>query len=250
MNTSFQKNLSVVKFVPEGGYKRDEKPALFLFLNVTAWKQTVEMTCNVFETISADKAIELQTRYHNAKTSLAAAAVLADMAKYTWSIRYNNARSYYIIGTGGNPVAGDAFDTSMVYLIGSQVSYVAGQVIKGLGKIAEGAGSKTTESLTSLYRAVGPDEFYNVMKTGEFSVIPNGLQAKQFGLSFEETLKFADKYSDIGAIIEVKVPTSVLNKIGDFTQVDKFIFKNGTVTIQADKLGDFNKIIQELIHKY
>jgi hypothetical protein len=88
------------------------------------------------------------------------------------------------------------------------------------------------------------------MKTGEFSVIPNGLQAKQFGLSFEETLKFADKYSDIGAIIEVKVPTSALNKIGDFTQVDKFIFKNGTVTIQADKLGEFNKIIQELIHKY
>jgi hypothetical protein len=110
--------------------------------------------------------------------------------------------------------------------------------------------SKTGESLTSLYRAVGPDEFYDVMKTGEFNVIPNGLQAKQFGLSFEETLKFADKYSDIGAIIEVKVPTSVLNKIGDFTQVDKFIFKSGTVTIHADKLGEFNKIIQELIHKY
>ncbi len=86
---------------------------------------------------------------------------------------------------------------------------------------------KNTESITSLYRAVGPDEFYDIMKTGEFNVIPNGLQAKQFGLSFEETLKFADKYSDIGAIIEVKVPTDVLNKIGDFTQVHKFIFKSG-----------------------
>lgn len=98
--------------------------------------------------------------------------------------------------------------------------------------------------------AVGPDEFYDVMKTSKFNVIPNRLQAKQYGLSFEETLKFADKYSNIGAIIEAKVPTSVLSKIGDFTQVDKFIFKSGTVTIHADKLGEFNKIIQELIHMY
>ena len=110
--------------------------------------------------------------------------------------------------------------------------------------------SENGENLTSLYRAVGPDEFYDVMKTGEFSVIPNGLQAKQFGLSFEETLKFAEKYSDIGAVIEVKLPTDVLNKLGDFTQVDRFIFKNGTVTINADKLGEFNKAIKEIIHKY
>lgn len=110
--------------------------------------------------------------------------------------------------------------------------------------------SENGENLTSLYRAVGPDKFYDVMKTGEFSVIPNGLQAKQFGLSFEETLKFAEKYSDIGAVIEVKLPTDVLNKLGDFTQVDKFIFKNGTVTINADKLGEFNKAIKEIIHKY
>lgn len=141
---------------------------------------------------------------------------------------------------------------SFAFAIG-MISKPAGLTNKGDGEFTrfnlEGT-SKTGESLTSLYRAVGPDEFYDVMKTGEFNVIPNGLQAKQFGLSFEETLKFADKYSDIGAIIEVKVPTSVLNKIGDFTQVDKFIFKSGTVTIHADKLGEFNKIIQELIHKY
>jgi hypothetical protein len=63
------------------------------------------------------------------------------------------------------------------------------------------------------------------MKTGKFNVIPSGLQAKQFGLSFEETLEFANKYSDIGAIIEVKIPKNILNEIGDFTQVDRFIFK-------------------------
>lgn len=57
--------------------------------------------------------------------------VIADMAKYTWSLRYNNARNYYIIGAGGNQSAGEALDVSMGYLIGSQVSYAAGQAIKG-----------------------------------------------------------------------------------------------------------------------
>lgn len=42
----------------------------------------------------------------------------------------------------------------------------------------------------------------------------------------------------------------MLNKLADFTQVDKFIFKKGTVTIHADKLDEFNKIIQEITQKY
>lgn len=88
------------------------------------------------------------------------------------------------------------------------------------------------------------------METGKFTVIPEGLQAKQFGLKFEETLKFAEKYKDIGAIIEIKVPTAQLNKLADFTEVDRFIFKNGTVTIHVDKLEEFNKIIKEILHKY
>ncbi|WP_223226255.1 hypothetical protein [Sporomusa sp. GT1] len=120
----------------------------------------------------------------------------------------------------------------------------------GGGLKVVGGVTSNAPKLVSLYRAVGPKEFYQVMKTSEFTVIPSGLQAKQFGLSFEETLKFAEKYSDIGAVIEVKVSANMLNKLGDFTQVDKFIFKNGTVTIQADKLGEFNKIIQEITHKY
>ncbi|KAF1083695.1 hypothetical protein SPSYN_03152 [Sporotomaculum syntrophicum] len=50
MNPSFQGNPPVVKFVPEGGIRGYEKPALFLFLNVIAWKQILEMTCNDFQT--------------------------------------------------------------------------------------------------------------------------------------------------------------------------------------------------------
>jgi len=74
------------------------------------------------------------------------------------------------------------------------------------------------------------------MKTGKFSMIPNGMQAKLFGLSFEETMAFAEKFKDIGAIIEVKIPTAALKSLADFTQVDPFIFKSGTITIHVDKL--------------
>jgi len=140
------------------------------------------------------------------------------------------------------------FETLLAKAIAEGLTALAEKLGVMESKIA-GAG-ETNNSVTSLYRAVGPDEFYSIMKSGEFSVIPEGLQAKQFGLSFEETLSFANKYPDIGAIIEVKVPTDVLNKIGDFSQVDKFIFKNGTVTIHADQLCEFNAIIQEIIHRY
>jgi hypothetical protein len=117
-------------------------------------------------------------------------------------------------------------------------------------RIISKSASKTGNQLISIYRAVGPDEFYSVMKSGKFNVIPNGLQAKQFGLSLEETLKFANKYSDIGAIIEVKIPINILRKIGDFTHVDRFLFKNGTITIHLDKLVEFNNVIQQIIHRF
>ena len=46
------------------------------------------------------------------------------------------------------------------------------------------------------------------------------------------------------------MPTSQLNKLADLTQVDQFIFRNGTVTVHADKLDEFNSIIKSLTHKY
>ena len=50
MNPSFQGNPPVVKFVPEGGIRGYEDLPFFFFLNVTAWIQTAEMTCNPFQT--------------------------------------------------------------------------------------------------------------------------------------------------------------------------------------------------------
>jgi len=104
--------------------------------------------------------------------------------------------------------------------------------------------------VTTLYRAIGPEEFYKVMKTGEFSISGTGMAAKQFGLSLEETIAFAERYPDIAAVIEVKVPTYMLNRIADLTRVDGFLFKNGTITIRAENLAEFNRIVQEINHVY
>jgi hypothetical protein len=43
---------------------------------------------------------------------------------------------------------------------------------------------------------------------------------------------------------------NVLNKIGDFTHVDRFLLKNGTVTIHLNKLAEFNNALQQIIHKF
>jgi hypothetical protein len=104
----------------------------------------------------------------------------------------------------------------------------------------------------SLYRAVSVEEFSSIIKLSKFTITNGGIEVKYFGLNFEETLVFAnDNFNNgIVAIFEVKIAESILNEIGDFTHVDPFIFKSGTVIISAEDLETFNRSIQELIHKY
>jgi len=72
------------------------------------------------------------------------------------------------------------------------------------------------------------------------------MDVKQFGLSFEETLQFANKYSDLAATVEVEVPTDLLYKIADLTIVDGYNFKSWTITISLDNLDEFNSIITSI----
>jgi len=115
----------------------------------------------------------------------------------------------------------------------------------------EGAGDVINSSeITSIYRAVGPQEYYSVLDSGKFSKIPQALQAKQFGVDLQDTINFAERYSDIAAVLEVKIPKTILDKVGDFTHVDTRIFKNGTISIQPYNLDEFNKYIKEILHIY
>ena len=115
----------------------------------------------------------------------------------------------------------------------------------------EGAGDVVNSNeITSIYRAVGPQEYYNVLDSGKFSKIPQALQAKQFGVDLQDAINFAERYSDIAAVLEVKIPKTILDKVGDFTHVDTRIFKNGTISIQPYNLDEFNKYIKEILHIY
>ncbi|WP_144412110.1 hypothetical protein [Paenibacillus riograndensis] len=56
------------------------------------------------------------------------------------------------------------------------------------------------------------------MESGSFKVSPMGFDGKQFGLNFDDTLKFPEKYKDIAAIVEVKVSKTELDRIADYTR--------------------------------
>ncbi|TWH78104.1 RHS repeat-associated core domain-containing protein [Sedimentibacter saalensis] len=156
------------------------------------------------EKTNKDKIFELQTRYRNANTLLETAAVIADMTKYTWSLRYNNARNYYIIGAGGNQSAGEAFDVSMGYLIGSQVSYVAGQSIKGvssqLNKIKGTVNSWKNAGLLDELASNGvkytADDVLAVTKTADGKLV--WLESGNSKAGMQHILEHADDFAQKG----------------------------------------------------
>jgi len=104
----------------------------------------------------------------------------------------------------------------------------------------------------SLYRAVGIEEFASIIEFSKFTIPDGGVGVKYFGLDFEETLVFANDNFNNGiiAIFEATIEKSILEEIGDFTHVDRFIFKSGTAIISVENLETFNNSIQDLIHKY
>jgi hypothetical protein len=89
-------------------------------------------------------------------------------------------------------------------------------------------------------------------KTGNFEIAKHYADTKYFGIDFNETLEFANKVfnAELVAIFEVKIPLKILSIIGDFTHVDPYLFKKGTIEIHSENLDVFNTSIFELAHKY
>jgi len=90
------------------------------------------------------------------------------------------------------------------------------------------------------------------MESKRFSLPPDkSTNVKYFGVDYSETVEFADliQFIDIVAVIEVSVSYEKLLQIGDFTHVDVFLFKKGTVIIHTEDLNDFNNAIKYIEHK-
>lgn len=96
------------------------------------------------------------------------------------------------------------------------------------------AASYAAEETVSMYRAVSPAEFYDVMKTGAFRPAPGGasLAGKQFGLNLGEVVKFADQYPELAAVLKVDVPKSSFSAFHFSRSIDPSIFRSGVVTVQ------------------
>ena len=108
------------------------------------------------------------------------------------------------------------------------------------------------DGVVRLFRAVSADEFYSIMESKQFSLPPDmSTKVKYFGVDYNETVEFANKLQliDIVAVVEVGVSHDKLLQIGDFTHVDVFLFRKGTVIIQAEDLDEFNNDIRYIEHK-
>ena len=108
------------------------------------------------------------------------------------------------------------------------------------------------ENITKLYRAVGLEEYILLADGEKFHILRGGVAVKYFGRNFDETLIFANKPINNGivAIFEVGIPESVLKEVGDFVNVDKFIFKSGAIEIPEERMDAFNSAIQYVKHIY
>ena len=108
------------------------------------------------------------------------------------------------------------------------------------------------DQIFKLFRAVGFTEYADIIETGIFSLRPNGLESKYFGMDFNETLDFANKVFNIHvvAIVETEIGKRVLENIGDFTKVDISVFKSGTVEVHKENLDNFNKAISKIKHVF
>lgn len=119
------------------------------------------------------------------------------------------------------------------------------------GAAADCVKKGTGGDFVDLYRAVSPEEFADVFKTGGFRPAPGGgsLLGKQFGHDLNEVVKLADHLPDTAAIIRARVPREVFNQL-DHTPVDSFILRSGATTVQPGQLDTFNSSIVELFQAY
>ena len=94
---------------------------------------------------------------------------------------------------------------------------------------------------TSLYRSVGANEMRSIKTNNKFIVTDRSMQAKQFSFSYNEAVKFG-KFVGQNYIVKVRIPTEQIY-LFDQTEVDRIIFRHGTLTVHKELLPIFNQLI-------
>jgi hypothetical protein len=110
-------------------------------------------------------------------------------------------------------------------------------------RVHNGYGGKA-DDVVDLYRFVSPGELEGITRTGRFSFAEGMMEAKQFGLNYDEILRLSDSFSDAVAIVRARVPRSVVEQL-DRTSVDPFILRSGSVTARGQ--GELDLLNNSLI---
>ena len=107
------------------------------------------------------------------------------------------------------------------------------------------------DDLVDLYRAVGVREFESVTSTRQF--VPGGgsLEGRQFALSFDEALKFADGDPSKVAILRATVERRGLDGVDFYRDIDPHIFKHGVFTVQpGTQSQQFHQSLRGVFHEF
>lgn len=110
----------------------------------------------------------------------------------------------------------------------------------------------TSEGYVDLYRAVGADEYTDIINTKKFNIKPDGsgYEGKQFGFNMNEILKLSDQFDDSVAIFRARVSKKTFTEL-DFREVDIHVLKSGNATVKlGNMLDNFNGDLIELEHVY
>ena len=126
-----------------------------------------------------------------------------------------------------------------------ELEYLIKQLSNSQVKASEGS-SNTKD----IYRAVGVEEYEDIIATGKFRGIEGKtLMTKEFGNDFNETLEFANKSinKDKVAIFKVTIPENIYNQLNHMN-LDPSIFKSGTPVVEPEMLDFFNNSIINIEH--
>jgi len=218
-------------------------------------KLALSPSLDVFDVTPAQFGKDVLGGVINAVTSTASMVLKgspgAGYNPYAWS-QLDNAKSW-VQGKVNNAIG--ANEGSLGYWIGETYApAIAGGYFAG--RMSAASQTQFTDDIVKyandvdtveLYRAVGPDEFEEIMGTNSFKPGEYSLSVKQFGRNFDEVLELSNYLKDTAAIVKTSIPKSLLVRL-DLTPVDEMILKSGTVTVTPKMLGEFNKLIKFIEH--
>ncbi|APZ94504.1 polymorphic toxin-type HINT domain-containing protein [Fuerstiella marisgermanici] len=103
-----------------------------------------------------------------------------------------------------------------------------------------------------LFRAVSPDEFDDIMRTGNFNPFPGAMEDKLFVTDLGDALRVADQPAliDAAAVVKTSVPGDVYDLLGHSNTIDTWAIDNGTVIVPSNLLDLFNSTKETVVHAF